>query len=460
MNTHHQNDQEQKQPQDEQTLQELTDGQEGVTTDVSVVRTNTPRPLSFARSTSKNEQASAASTYPGPADFPIEAPAAPPLPEELDDSESSTPFTAASMPVPVTSEQPGPIASEFLWLFEYGLEMDGDYLNSSTRLNGQARAYGPAVLKGYRIESVTLQNGQAAITLARGLSPEQEVWGILYRIPRRLIEQSGAEPSALDEAHAAYPFRATPFVVQEVYRKRAVQCITYMISASETTRKSGEPFSSVETPFDGSYAQHLLEVARRQHLPETYLEELTALLRQDRGKLSTSAPARAEQNTEPLPVIASGSIAELVPTNAQDIASRPTPNGWLLALALYLVGLLMAALALAVMQTLGYWSQVFNAASFAPLGAPWYMLLYGLLGGCISCMMTLGRPTRPTLPGFVILTWFARPYLGAVLAALAYLTLSSGLFVISIVPEQRYALFSVVGAVAGLCEGWLFFRRK
>jgi len=74
--------------------------------------------------------------------------------------------------------------------------------------------------------------------------------------------------------------------------------------------------------------------------------------------------------------------------------------------------------------------------------------------------MTLGRPTRLTLPGFVILTWFARPYLGAVLAALAYLALSSGLFVISVVPEQRYALFSVVGAVAGLCEGWLFFRQK
>ncbi len=423
MNTHHQNEEEQKQQLDEQTLQELTDGKEGVTTDVPVVRTNTPRPLSFARSTSKNEQASAASTYPGPADFPIEAPAAPPLPEELNDSESGTPIAAASMPVPVTSEQTGAIASEFMWLFEYGLEMDGDYLNSSTRLNGQARIYGPAVLKGYRIESVTLQNGQAAITLARGVSPEQEVWGILYRIPRRLTEQSGAEPSALDEAHTAYPFTATPVVAQEMYRKRPVQCTTYMLSASETTRKHGWPFSSVETPFDGSYAQRLLEVARRQQLPETYLEELMALVRQGRGKQSTSAPTRAEQNTEPLP-------------------------------------LLMAALALAVMQTLGYWSQVFNAASFAPLGAPWYMLLYGLLGGCISCIMTLGRPTRPTLPGFVILTWFARPYLGAVLAALAYLALSSGLFVISVVPEQRYAVFSVVGAVAGLCEGWLFFRQK
>jgi hypothetical protein len=111
------------------------------------------------------------------------------------------------------------------------------------------------------------------------------------------------------------------------------------------------------------------------------------------------------------------------------------------------------------MQAMGYWNQIFTA-SFAPLGTPWYVLLYGLLGGCISCIMTLGRSSRPVLPGFVILTWFARPFLGMVLAALAYHVLSSGLFVMSAVPEQRYAIFSVIGAIAGLCEGWLFFRQK
>jgi hypothetical protein len=74
--------------------------------------------------------------------------------------------------------------------------------------------------------------------------------------------------------------------------------------------------------------------------------------------------------------------------------------------------------------------------------------------------MALGRSVKPAPPGFVILTWFTRPYLGAVLAALAYLVLSSGLFALSIAPEQRYATFSVVGAVAGLSERWLLFRRK
>ena len=176
-----------------------------------------------------------------------------------------------------------------------------------------------------------------------------------------------------------------------------------------------------------------------------------------------SDAARVEQNTEPLPVVVSSPLRTRLsaqpPAPVRSMAPVPTPRGWLLALALYLVGILMAALALAVMQTLGYWNQLFTSR-FAPLGAPWYVLLYGLLGGCISCIMALGRSSRPTVPGFVVLTWFARPFLGMVLAALAYLALSSGLFSISVVPEQRYAIYSVIGAVAGLCEGWLFFRRK
>ena len=458
MDTHQQHEQEQKQPSGEQILQELIDGKDGAATEVSVVRTNTPRPLSFARSASKSEQAAAGSNA-DPADFPIEAPAAPPLPEEPEDSESGAPVATISVPLPIASRQTDAVVSEFTWLFEYGLEMDEDYLNSSTRLNGQAYIYGPAVLKGYRIEGVVLQNGQAAMTLARASSPEQEVWGILYRIPRQLAEQNGPEPSVLDKAHAARLFTAIPVTAQEVYRKRAVQCITYMLS--ETALKDLVSPAPVEAHFDRSYARSLLEVARQQHLPEVYLQELAALTGQNAGEPPTIVPTRIEQNTEPLPVVDTSSLLEQVPAITQNMTPTPTPTpgGWLLALALYLVAVLMAALALAVMQTLGFWNQVFTA-SFAPLGAPWYVLLYGLLGGCISCMMALGRSTRPVLPGFVILTWFARPFLGMVLAALAYLVLSSGLFAMSVGPAQRYAIFSVVGAIAGLCEGWLFFRQK
>ena len=456
MDTHQQHEHEQKQPPDEHILQEVIDERDGAETGVSVVRASTPRPLSFARPASESEQTTAGS-YADPADFPIEAPAAPPLPEEPEDSQSGVPAVTTSIASPVTSKQPDTITSEFIWLFEYGLAMDENHLNSATRLNGQAYMYGQAVLKGYRVEAITLQNGQAAITLARSPLPEPEVWGVLYRIPRRLAEQTGSEPSALDRAYAAYQFTATPVIAQEVYRKRAVQCITYMLS--ETARKDFVSSAPVEAHFDPSYARRLLEVARQQRLPEAYLQELATLTGQHAAEAPALVPRRIEQNTEPLPVIDTSSLAEQVPAIAGYTASTPTPGGWLLALALYLVAVLMAALALAVVQTLGYWSQLFTA-SFAPLGAPWFVLLYGLLGGCISCMMTLGRSSRPLLPGFVILTWFARPFLGMVLAALAYLALSSGLFAMSAVPAQRYAIYSVAGAIAGLCEGWLFFRQK
>ena len=455
MDIHHQNEQEQKLPLDEQSLQELIDGRDETTSGVPVVRANTPRPLSFARPASKSEQVATGGIYASAADFPVEAPAAPPLPEELEDSEVGAQVATASIPSAIMAGQSDASAPEFTWLFEYGLEMDNEYLNSPARLNGQARVYGPAVLKGYQIESVKLHSGQSAITLTRAPSMAQEVWGILYRIPRQLTEQDSSGHSALDEAHAALPFTATPVVAQEMYRKRAVQCITYMLV--EIARNNRGSFSPVGTHFEHVYAQRLLEVARRQQLPEAYLKELAVLSGENNGGLLTPDTTRAEQNTEPLPALASSALLEQVSTGEQNMAS--TASGWLLALALYLVGLLMATLALAVAQTLGYWSQVFTAA-FAPLGAPWYVLLYGLLGGCISCIMAIGRPARPALPGFVILTWFARPFLGVVLAALAYLILSSGLFAVSVVPAQRYAIFAVVGAIAGLCEGWLFFRRK
>jgi cation transport regulator ChaC len=458
MDTQRQHEQEQNRPPDEQILRALIDEEDSAANGIPVVRTNTPRPLSFARSSAASEQASTSGSLLNAADFPVEAPGAPPLPEEPEEGERGA--SVATIPVSsgaTLSEQTGESAPEFIWLFEYGLEMDEGYLNSPGRLNGQAHIYGPAVLKGYCIEGIRLRNGQMALSLAKDSSPDSEVWGVLYRVPRKLAEPLGSEPSMLDKAHASHLFSAVPVVAQEMYRKRAVQCVTYMFS--ETADKDFVLPAPLEAHVDHSYARRLLTVARQQHLPEAYLQALATLIEPDAEEPASPAIGRIEQNTEPLPVIDSAVLPAHVPVLARSAPPMPTPRGWLLALSLYLVGILMAALALAVVQTMGYWSRLFTA-SFAPLGAPWYVLLYGLLGGCISCIMALGRINRPTAPGFVMLTWFARPFLGMVLAALAYLALSSGLFIISVVPAQRYAIYSVVGAIAGLCEGWLFFRRK
>src|ERR1700687_2240117 len=109
MDTHQQHEKEQKQPPDEQALQELIDGKDGAATEESVVRANTPRPNSFVRAASKSKQA-AAGSYADPADFPIEAPTAPPLPEEPEDSESGAPAAPTSSSFSITLGVPDVIA--------------------------------------------------------------------------------------------------------------------------------------------------------------------------------------------------------------------------------------------------------------------------------------------------------------------------------------------------------------
>ncbi len=373
---------------------------------ISIVRSNTPRPFPLiampeaigqigqlqATKATKAAQPPLATTT---ADFPPEAPVAPPLPEEPEAKTEPGQASLFTMEQPVVEGKSED--SEFTWLFEYGLEMEPTYLNSHERLNGQAHPYGPAVLRGYRLHGVELPGGQIVPTLVKSQQSEQEVWGVLYRIPHRLLERSGAAHSRLDLAHPIPAFVQANVTVMETYRKQEIECLTYL------------------------------------------------------------AAANAEQNTEPLPVLrrepAASSNIVPVAVEQRHIAHL----GWLLALAIYLVLLLVTALALAVFQASGYWENVFTA-SFTPLGAPWYLLLYGLLGGCISGMMSLGRRSTTMYHPVQILTWFARPFVGMILATLAYFLLNSGLFSLSVDPLQRYALFAISGTLAGMSERWLFLR--
>jgi hypothetical protein len=134
-------------------------------------------------------------------------------------------------------------------------------------------------------------------------------------------------------------------------------------------------------------------------------------------------------------------------------------NPWLAAFAVYLLLLLLAVLTFAVLQAGGL-AHSFLTTSFTPLGVPWLVLVYGLLGGCVSCLIGLGRVRMYNPPVFIVLTWFTRPYIGLVLAMFVYLLLNSGLFSLVGSPEQRTTWFLLSGGLAGMCEGWLFFRRK
>jgi hypothetical protein len=271
---------------------------------------------------------------------------------------------------------------------------------------------------------------------------------------------------------------------RETYRKRFVECITYIASEPESQGYSIYP--PEQRPLDNFSIQQLQRIGKQQGLPATYLDELAAFSalpahetpERVQSKLQPSTHGQDEQDTEPLPVLVEGKVSRAALSNArqgQSTTPSTQPTRWLFALALYLVLLLMAILVLAVIQALGYWEQIF-APSFAPLEVPWYVLLYGLSGGCISCMMSLGHLPRQSgqtrgvrrhiprsakpLPTFVVITWFARPYLGAILAALSYYILNSGLFLLSIAPTQRNATYAVIAAIAGLSEGRIFFRQR
>jgi hypothetical protein len=135
------------------------------------------------------------------------------------------------------------------------------------------------------------------------------------------------------------------------------------------------------------------------------------------------------------------------------------PGRWLVVLALYLMLVLLGVLTFAVLQGMGFANRVLTA-NFMPLGVPWLVLIYGLLGGCISSIITLGRSRLTNPPLFIIITWFSRPYIGVVFAILTYLILTSGIFFISYGSGQHSTLFLLAGALAGLCEGWIFLRRR
>ena len=188
--------------------------------------------------------------------------------------------------------------------------------------------------------------------------------------------------------------------------------------------------------------------------------------------LPVATAVKTEQHTEPLvlPLVEKrekgiGSYVAQTPVplvnQVQRIPIKLHPQRKFVALALYLFILLLAVLAFAIVQGTGVVNNVLNE-NFTLLSVPWLVLMYGLLGGCVSSIITLGRATQPLdTPLFVLITWFTRPFVGAVLALFAYLLLSSGLFLpASGLTSQHEPIFLLVGALAGLCEGWLFLRKR
>jgi hypothetical protein len=257
--------------------------------------------------------------------------------------------------------------------------------------------------------------------------------------------------------------------VREPYRQRELTCLTYV--ASEAARRMTRQKSADECKPEPAYLQLLLQVARRQKLPASYLQTLESLVPETIPAATPLPTTPPEQVSEPmLPTTLprhkpQRRIVRPLASGTLDKARRgPGPwetpyshflERWLMAFAVYDCALLLLVVVLAVFQGLGFWSTILNDG-FTPLGIPWYVLVYGLIGGCISCLMTLARPSYTYPPTFVVFIWYVRPVVGALLAAFAWLVLNSGFVVLSTDPARHFALSCILAALAGLCEGRLF----
>lgn len=435
------------------------------TSNVSIVRTSTPRFQPLGAMPAKTTLPLAPTGK--PVHFPVAAPDAPPVPEESGDTEKISTLSKLT-PQNTAQTTTKSLTGEFLWLFEYGLDMDPVRLNRPARLNGSAFAYGPAVLHGYRLvfEGWHARTRQVRASLAATPDePESEVWGLLYRVPRRLTQREKQQASALDTAHHAETYVVQEVRVHDAYRQREITCLTYV--ATSRTRQHVAQLSPAERTPDPAYVKQLVQIARRQKLPGSYIRTLEDLITPATTPLPTTPPTHT---TDPLPAVLSehdplpmNNITQAAPQEENALGPWDVPypvalSRWMMSFALYVCLLLLATLMLAIVQGLGILPAIFNN-NFAPLGVPWYVLLYGLLGGCISCIVSLSRPRFTYPPTFVVLTWFLRPFLGAMLGALSYLVLNSGLVLLDTHPLQHFALCSLVGALAGLCEGRLLFGK-
>ena len=452
-----------------------------------IERGNTPRVFTQAQQMHSMQHTQQAQYAP----FPTRAPSAPPLPEEESEHVEQPLNAGETLPFPapvIYSEQGG---QEFLWLFEYGLEMDSSYLNHPQRLNGLALPYGPAILKGYRLASGTLdsiqhntlaneQATQTYITLLPDQSEHAQVWGFLYRIPRRLLQRSDEQPAPLDSVHHAYKTHALyhreDVRVHETLRGRDIPCVTYTLTAH--AKKQLRVLTEAEREHNKTI-QTLASIASEKKFPKHYIQtwftSSTPLIAPTSPPPApTIAPSQPthketlviqaaaqvpqtpqEQNTEPLRLFKEQQrSSERDKVQRIPLARPETPR--LVMIAIYQLLLLLGALSLLILQGLGLLDT--PTMTFQALTVPWLILVYGLLGGSISGIVALARNHRHYQGPILHVIWLVRPFIGSVFALLAYLLLNSGLLSFNFGATRYSALCLLISTIAGFGEGWLFRR--
>ena len=247
-------------------------------------------------------------------------------------------------------------------------------------------------------------------------------------------------------------FHTMPTVLEELdVESEGEQIDSVAMPPFPSRPPSAPPVPEAETRFD------VIEKSRLpQSMPSLQEDQIEQIAVPENGRVHKKRVERHSQKRS-LQVSALSADEEFVSPVVQEIA--PPRSTRLIGFAVYLLCMLLLVLALAVVQGVGVMSDVLTP-NITLLGVPWMVLMYGLLAGCVSCLVTLGRYQHINPPVFVLITWYARPFAAVVLSLFAYLMLNSGLLLAEggMVRHQGFAL--VVGAIAGLCEGWLFLRRS
>ena len=308
------------------------------------------------------------------------------------------------------------------------------------------------------------QTGQFLSTIVPAAQSGAEVWGVLYRVPRRVTVRDDKRFSLLDSVHSAGTpsslFAPVSVLVRETYHEREISCGTYAFTA--IARQQLHLLTPEQADTMTLLVQRIATLARKQKLPSQYLNiparpaSAAAQIEVQDRRRNVAIPLPREQDTDPLPIMKGRNASSGSSPVVQPLAISPF-SSWFVALAVYQILLLLLILAFAVLQGMGFAQRVLTL-NVQLLGVPWLLLIYGMLGGTVSSILALGRVRRIHPPLFVVILWFVRPFIGGVLALFAYLFLNSGLFTLTNATVGHTTLFPLIGALAGLCEGWLFAR--
>jgi Gamma-glutamyl cyclotransferase, AIG2-like len=160
--------------------------------------------------------------------------------------------------------------------------MNPDRLNSADRLDGDAEVFGVARLKGWGIR-FDLYSGRENHCGVTDIIPStrENVEGILYRVPYRLIVAPRGQQSPMDLFEGAGLGKDSNYKRQKVLvwrNGKKIEAQTYV--GTVAGRKRFLKRSVEDRRVSKAYFRHILAGAKRFRFPATYI----AYLRRQAGK--------------------------------------------------------------------------------------------------------------------------------------------------------------------------------